>query len=148
MTETTEATEAEAITPLQLLTRGRELIEAGWTQGVFARDAKGEPLDSYDPEASPTCYCTIGAVHRAAFEFQLEDIHAGALGEGRYRALKAIQRAVVTNHRDLYPGRMILEKVWVGAWNDAEDRTKEEVLAVYDKAIEIATADRVEEVSR
>lgn len=121
---------------VSVLKLGRELIEAGWTQGVFARDAEGEPLDPYEQKGRPTCYCTIGAVDRAVFEYR-----QGDASEGRYRALKAIQRAVLTNHRDLYPGRMILRNLLVGEWNDAEDRTKEEVLAVYDKAIEIVTAD-------
>jgi hypothetical protein len=41
-----------------------QLLEKGWTQGYFARDASGEKCNPNDPAA--VCWCMAGALVRSA----------------------------------------------------------------------------------
>ena len=103
-------------TLLETLKEGRKRVKAGWTQGTCARNAKGTPVLSYDFRAVEWCMSgavmgrnMAAALHWLGYVIQLEmdPIKVGAL-----------QRR--------YP---------IADWNDAEDRTKEEVVAIFDEAI-------------
>lgn len=86
----------------------RILVEKGWTQGYFAKNAAGENvrLDSEEAES----FCVLGAAFRAA----------GCRNESFIRA--ALIAAAPAGEPAEY--------------NDAPGRTKEEVLALIDKAKE------------
>lgn len=52
--------------PSEILRRGLELLETrGWTQGVYARDATGQCVDTLE---EATCACGIGALRLAEFK--------------------------------------------------------------------------------
>ncbi len=101
-------------TIVEILRAARQLlIDRGWTQGTFARDAKGARTLYDAPDA--VCYCSLGAIMVVGRGFAPE---ASTL---------ALTKAIGSGH----PAN-------VAEWNDAKDRTKEEVLAAYDRAIVLA----------
>lgn len=93
---------------IDLLRKARALIEQGWSQGCGAKDANGFPVSTSSQEA--TSYCAIGALEAA-----------GDLSFGHWRALEALRAG--------------LPEASITGWNDARDRTKEEVLDLYDRVI-------------
>lgn len=106
------------MTPHEVLGEARRLIaEVGWTQLAYARDGHrcGVAFDS----SNAVCFCVEGALMRAGFP-DVESISAGR---------KLMQRALAV---DTHGAAM--------TWNDAHGRTKKEVLAAFDKAIELAGA--------
>jgi hypothetical protein len=54
-------------TTKEILIKAREIIsdEKNWTQGIEARDKDGNTVAYFNPLA--ICFCSIGAVERAAF---------------------------------------------------------------------------------
>jgi hypothetical protein len=57
---------------LELITAGQELIRdpAHWTQGIYARNSAGEAVGMLSDRAF--CFCSIGALHRAQHNLDLE----------------------------------------------------------------------------
>lgn len=100
------------MTVAETLRRAKALIDAPekWTKGEFARNAKGRPC--LPREAA--CFCTVGAL-------------VVACGPGQTSAFEKL-RAHFTR---LVGGS-------IGTWNDAPERTHAEVMAAFDRAIEIA----------
>jgi hypothetical protein len=88
------------------------LIEHGWTQGHFAKNALGEPCPFEAEEA--TCFCAAGAIWRASGSFE----EATSPGQAALEALT-----------ELVPNGAVAH------WNDAEERTKDEVIATFDHII-------------
>ena len=99
-------------TTAEKLIAARKLIEQGWTQGTYARDANGEDVDATDDRA--VCWCSYGAIVRAYDE----DFEAA-------EAARDVLRAAVGTK-------------YAASWNDAPERTQAEVLQAFDDAIEIA----------
>ncbi len=105
------------MTPKEVLIRGKERLERGWCQGASARDASGNKSDPESPNAAS--FCVFGAMHER---------------EGPYASDRA---------RELIR-RVLGAKLGDGAiaiYNDTPGRTKEEVLALVDKAINLAKED-------
>lgn len=98
----------------QTLIAARALIEKGWTQDAYARDADGAACSVNDDRA--TCFCMNGAVMRVAGIYREND----ALMV--FTALGSAAGVTRYSHH----------------WNDAPGRTQAEVLALFDKAIEAA----------
>lgn len=96
--------------PNKILGRSLELIEAGWTQGTYARNAAGIPVPSVSPEACS--WCSAGATYRAALDLSAD---FGALREADGALHKAMGN-------------------YATAFNDTH--TKAEVVAVFKAAIE------------
>lgn len=92
------------------LLAARTLIDCeGWTQEDYARDSEGQCVDYTDPNA--VCFCALGAVYVSNSNSDV--------------------RAWVNGHlQDVIPPSR-----YVHEWNDAHGRTKEEVLAAFDRAI-------------
>jgi hypothetical protein len=94
------------------LREARALIERGWCKEAYARGTSGRKVNSQGRSA--VCFCAVGAINRV----------------GKYGW-------------DFSPERDLLKRV-VGYdpidWNDAPERTQAEVLAAFDKAIELAEA--------
>jgi hypothetical protein len=88
------------------------LIERGWTQGAIARDAIGFSVPSLGHDAAR--WCTVGAISRAAPDGC--DVY--------WVALDLLRNVVGTSAIEI--------------WNDQPTRTKEDVLAAFDKAIALA----------
>ncbi len=94
----------------------RERLARGWSQGAPARDASGRPVAFWGDGA---CSWSLSA----AFALAATD----GLPEGYVpNSIRAF--ADVT-------GALSLE-----AWNDAPDRTKEELLAAIDAALELVSS--------
>jgi hypothetical protein len=91
-----------------MLREARGLVAQGWAQGKFRK---------YSPEG--TCYCADGAIDEAADRADFDALYGDAI--------IVFTRAIgVKGHAHIW------------AWNDAIDRTQAEVLAAFDKAIELA----------
>lgn len=88
------------------------LIEKGWAQGFYARDAAGEVVSVEDPTACS--FCAMGALVYVTQEASRETSRS---------AFNAMERAVSDGN--------------IARYNDAPERTKEEVLALFDKAKEL-----------
>ena len=98
------------------LSIARALIEKGWATGIWARDADGEYCDAQSPSA--VCWCSAGAI-------------AAARGMIEFDALYTPEASLL---RGAIGGKPIPQ------WNDDLDRTKDEVLAAFDRAIALARA--------
>lgn len=96
---------------VQVLTEARSMIEKGWTQGWFAKTADGERVLEKNPKA--VCWCMAGAYWATAPDWSARNDAEGFLRQ-------ATGDESITN------------------WNDTPGRTQQEVLAAYDKAIELA----------
>lgn len=99
----------------KILQKARKLIAKGWTQGAFARNDRGWSVGNNSPDAQ--CFCAVGAIRTAAG-------WDGNAPMGEYReALSAVRAATGS-------------RLPIPSWNDNAKRTKEDVLAAFDKAIE------------
>lgn len=96
------------------LREARALIERGWTQGAFARNGSGHAVTYESGDAS--CFCVAGALLRATNGFS------------------EFERAVAALHA--------VTRKAIHKWNDAPRRTKAEVVAALDKAIQLADAEQ------
>lgn len=101
------------MTVREVLVKARALVEKGWTQGTFARNADGVPVPFYFKDA--TCWCGDGALLKAA---NYDPIKRRGLYN---RARRAMDAAI----GGLFP-----------KFND--DGTKAQVLEAFDKAIKAA----------
>lgn len=100
----------------QKLRAARALIERGWTQKVYARGKCREvPYDS----KSAVCYCAMGAI---------------AAVNGMYPT----STLTGVDQLDAAIGAPREDEAEILIWNDAPERTKAEVLAAFDKAIQLA----------
>lgn len=97
----------------QIFINAKKLIEAGWGQG----DDLVLPLDS-------SFYCVATACTRAEVDRAKRD------GDDYRSVLPAADVFRAANG--------IPDHISLGDWNDAPERTKDEVLAAFDKAIEAA----------
>jgi hypothetical protein len=107
-------------TPLcvaDVLERAADLIEpeGAWTQGAYARDAKGRKFITGRAEGM-VCFCAIGAI----------DHVTNAITPLWKDALTALQQ--------------VLPESRIGAWNDAPERTQPEVVAALRRAATLARA--------
>ncbi len=86
-----------------------ELLEStGWCQGTYARDANGEAVHAMDEEACS--YCILGAIWKTYGYGDASDLVRRILSKGKGK-------------RRGHSIRSIAE------WQDAQERTKEEVIA-------------------
>lgn len=95
----------------------RLLVEKGWTRNEFARDAEGCPSSYRGPDA--VCFCARGAILRAGDVPDCEDYAPGE---------RFLERALPNGP---YYGSIV-------SFNDSPFTTKEDVLALYDRAIALA----------
>jgi hypothetical protein len=91
---------------IRVLEAAKERLKGHWTQGTFARNALG--LSTYAWHPSAVCFCAMGAIQASVERY--------ADKEGCYRALRAVVG-------------------FIAKWNDAPERTEEEILAAFSQAI-------------
>lgn len=100
-----------------ILERAKGYVERGWCQGSSATNEQGEVVNPFHPSAC--CWCAQGAVNAAAFEFRLESW---------------FESAVTSLRKEL---RILgVENPSIPRWNDDPFRTKQEVLDLFDRAIQ------------
>lgn len=105
-------------TTVKFLTKARAVIERGWCQGSFARDAQGQPIEATDPLAET--FCIRGATRAVAPND--DDVRARA-----HRHLEDVIIALTDGDCDS-----------IASYNDDTSRTQAEILAVFDAAIKLA----------
>jgi len=99
------------MTTKEQLIAGRERIAAGWSQCAMAEDKDGIAVDVTDPTA--VSFCTLGALVASGLaELDAELVLHSALP--------------IAYRRDFL----------VSEYNDSTERTKDDILALYDRAIE------------
>jgi len=54
------------MTPAEILRKAADKLDQGWTQGVMARDARGERVNANDPAAC--AWCAMGSICAVAPE--------------------------------------------------------------------------------
>ena len=117
-------------TALQLLEEAKATIQDSkrWTQNAFARDKDNNKVSSRTPTA--VCWCSLGALNR------IQDT-----GGEYLKAVQLLTKAVQL----LTKAVQLLTKAAgteVAEYNDSS--THEEVLAMWDKAIELAKEEQNE----
>lgn len=109
---------------VNLLTKARAVIERGWCQGAFARDAQGQPVAPTDPLAET--FCIRGATR--VIEPTNDDL--------RLVAHSYLEDVIKARTYRVYSS--------LASYNDYPSRTQAEVLAVFDAAIsQVALRKRV-----
>ena len=102
-----------SLSTIEALKTARELISQGWTQGQYVR------RDAITP-----AYCVIGPLGPAIGGFPGDGANPYAPDSGKpIRAYLRAHGLELCNVKSLY------------IWNDHPDRTKEDVLDLYDRAI-------------
>ena len=132
-------------TMVDLLSRTRSVLARGWTQGASARAQNGTPvvLSTSDYERA-VCWCLSGAVFASTPQ---DKDNRNQVNRMLWRAGRALSYPMdlelgIDNRRigpdDDRRYRWLLEE-----FNDEEGRTQDEVLALVDKALEIATKETI-----
>lgn len=117
---------------LRALKEARGLVERGWTQGVTARDRHGEGCWAHSPLAAQ--WCAVGAASAATYDDPVDD------GRTTFSAvLDALTGALGdlwdVEKKEFAPPWFAVEVL--SKWNDSPGRSKNEVLRLYDRAIEL-----------
>lgn len=103
------------MTPQDVLRQAADLIErTGWCQGVSAMNDSLIPVPVDDPSACR--FCAIGAIR-----------HVGATRGCYIESVDAVHALA-----------LVIDDDYIGLWNDAPARTKEEVIATLRRAAETA----------
>ena len=121
--------------PLETLLAARRLLSApgAWTVGTYAKNSKG--FDVLPGDEAATCWCALGAIYRATQCSPDERTNDPDV-------VDAAEALVIAG--GLPPGDRRSNNsptVVVFRWNDEPGRTQDEILALFDRAIE-ATAKR------
>ena len=89
------------------------LRTTGWTQGVYARDAKGEATNVFGKHG--VCFCAYGAMIKCGVNWHIKDSPA-------YNFTRAIMKS--PSNKGYQSGAI---------WNDDPARAKEEVIAKFEE---------------
>jgi hypothetical protein len=111
-----------------VLVEARDLLRTGWTQRAPARDDAGVETSATD--ARSTCWCVLGAVYAVTMRMEralgLDPFRLFPAGRcdpwatARWRAISSLE-----SHID----------VSIVVFNDAPDRTQEQVIDLFDRTI-------------
>ena len=101
----------------KILIGARNRVASGWTQYALGRFSDGERFEYLNRSFSDcVCFCAIGAIHAETKN----------RGELLYcKAVDMLEKAIAGERE-------------IGEWNDAPDRTQAEVVAAFNRAIELA----------
>jgi hypothetical protein len=100
-----------------LLVRTREILGRGWIQFQGAADAEGKAVFIESDKA--VCFCSFGAMERACWELGYEK-----LSKESWEFFRFVRTFVPRPHGSIM------------VWNDAPNRTKEEVLSFFQNIID------------
>lgn len=112
---------------LKTLTDARDLLRTGWTQGVMSRDTTGTSTAITHGTGPAICWCAYGAVRHAA---------ANHLEAFPVRVLEWVLNQ--TTPPVVYSSTAFSRPIeWsLIGWNDEPERTLQQVLDLFDLAIE------------
>src|SRR6185295_11040321 len=106
-------------TVLQILQEARALIAKGWTQGTY-----------YTPDKSK--FCLVGALSEASGPLDTHTLATDVRIQAYRKAAEAVAKGLMV---DSTPGEHDEFYIGLVPFNDQPGRTKDEVLALIDKAI-------------
>lgn len=110
------------MTTLQLLHAARAKIQLGWCQGQMAKNASGS---AEFPRSERACsWCIVGAIKAAKPD-------------------ELLASNWLEHHALEYLGKVFGLGCFAGAWNDTAGRTQADALDFYDRAIVIASGDKL-----
>ena len=109
-----------------LLVEARDAIRSGWTKFAPARNKAGKRVDILD--GSATCWCLTGSLDRVYF--QDPDTHWG--GPDELHPLRVAHELLVR----FVPKTEYGIVATLADYNDLPSTTREDVIAMFDKAIE------------
>lgn len=113
---------------IDALSCARDLVDAGWTQGIAHRIINGQ-----------SCFCVMGAVAKACPTIRLD--HPIMWGQ-RVEIMGRITPGAWL--RDAATAALVAAMPYgyptLALWNDERGRTKAEVIMLFNKAIEILRA--------
>ena len=113
----TKTMNSNTIKQLNLLYYAKALLMHGWSKGAMYRAADGDIVDPDNPDNPDIASCCLlGALDKANADMIRDDL------------ILSLARSKVRSHLPTSDG-------WITDFNDAPETTKEEVLAVVDKAI-------------
>lgn len=120
---------------LEALKEARRLVEGGWTQRFAARNAAGESCWVDSPLA--VAYCATGAASAATWDDPVADEATlfSAVIEALTGALSDLWEVEIKEYDPPWNSIEALTR-----WNDSPGRSKNEVLRLYDRAIELVEA--------
>lgn len=107
---------------VEYLEKGLELIKKGWCQNAGARNKNGCSVSARSPEA--VSYCMDGALYKTLNPY-----------------IDVDNKLTISLRGRLYINAILRSKNYLHSlitFNDTEGRTKEEVIDVFEKAIELA----------
>ena len=116
------------MTTKEILIQAKALIsdKDHWTQRFFARNKERMPVS---PAGKSACqWCAIGAIIRIRYNSKLEYLREA-------QAYNALTQSIKDLNLDLG-----VSKDWdlIGAFNDHADTTHEDIIKIFDKAIQLA----------
>lgn len=137
-----DSPQVDAVTTVEYLRTMRDMLAKGWTQKTCARDQHGTPVPSLSDDACQ--FCLMGA-HSAAYAYiggvrhelliTSDNVLLPEIPKRCYQAFSRSWSVLVDKIRS------IQGHCQVPGWNDAEDRTQAEVLALMDELIGEAEED-------
>ena len=116
---------------IDILRRGRHLLAdaRAWTKGVLARDANGNETAALSDAA--VCFCLDGAMHRVEQTDPEEPMTHDHL---------LVDRLLDDAAKELFPDRLYGDNGSFVNFNDHDQTTHADALAVIDRAILLADA--------
>lgn len=116
------------------LEQARELVRAGWSQGVAARTSSG--VECYIHSDSAAQFDASGALMRVTWPWDDED------DEHLWNIFQECSDLLVQTIRELYGWDMSEHPPWqiLTDWNDEPARTKEEVIDLFNRTLVLARA--------
>lgn len=105
------------MTPLEILILARAKVEQGWMQGIGALNADGVPIGAREPGAC--CWCVFGAIEAVIAPNDPEEAEAESF------------------LREALPPKF---DTLISKFNDDTETTRRDVLALFDRAIALATS--------
>lgn len=142
----TQQVEVDPVAVLHVVKKARLMLsgEEAWTQGQSARTSEGLGTTAFNKEA--VCYCFTGAVRRATGYILGAETEAEFFGKETdwlgwniflNTAHRVWELAVEVDPLvKAYRGDLSTDFRAVIGWNDAEDRTHADVLALADKIVD------------
>lgn len=128
-------------TVVQVLREAKHALTVkGWIKGYYARDKKKGGSDVMGWDTKAKCFCALGAIQYSNGEY---GDYRVSLDAGMYLERALFKRIGPVPNPVAYSGddiRNEAQRRFVPQYNDAPERTVEEVLSLFDEAIDLAIA--------
>ena len=119
----------------------QQLKKIGWCQKHFAIDTEGHPHSIYDEDVSAfSAFCSLGSLRMANNRVMgwCDESDPMYINPSWTSARMLLRKAIFGMVEMVEPGIYEGHGGSIGKWNDTNGRTKEEVLAVWKRAIDLS----------